>query len=722
MSEKILRFNKKNFFWDEDFENELKEKLNQSDSENISEFLDKSDFISKLKRILSDFPYLYIPDFFNEFISGNNLNEIYEKHSIHDSWTRQEILNEIFPFKERHFRNKKFENARELNLRNYLWGEKYERIINNCNYFSNELEKKLYENILRVRIIYYISILNGEFSLMKLKLLIVSSKDDFEDFDVISNELKQKFLEFSNEEFEKIFEKIINQLLDSGILQKNPTDPDFVIARMSLDKIKEQILIELRHSNGGIPVGELETRISDYFPSLKLLPNHKISIGTNENILSVTKIFAAALSELFFTANNQPLIEIKSKKRRLNSSMIYLVDDYQRILQRNMLKTKNLTKISSKFHGRKISPDNFIMELLDLDKGDFGDKDDQVTRIAGLVLAESVSLRPPSENLPEFDFSTDITSYVFREEQKDAMRKLDFQLNAKIFHCKVMLNDILKMEKVTELINALPENEKGIVITFEVLPKDVSEFLKNDKSIQVIDEDGLKIWASITSVIPSRKHSICKIHSDPVSGIDRKICQIDYIDFEEGTASVKILPEINQESVLIGSLEEIELSSNSALEYANDSKNYYEFLKIISQMSDEQDFVRALFDEEIIDHNSKNTEKINFEFEHSKSSIDLYGYSKNNIIRCDCLQWIEKPLFLCKHLIKSLDFAYREFTKNHENGNEENNPVREVLEKITRKNISIILDRLGVDDKNYKNSENQLLVKFVNEILKIKEN
>ena len=238
----------------------------------------------------------------------------------------------------------------------------------------------------------------------------------------------------------------------------------------------------------------------------------------------------------------------------------------------------------------------------------------------------------------------------------------------------------------------------------------------------MINEDGLKIWASITSVIPSRKHSICKIHSDPLSELDRKICQIDYIDFEEGTASVKILPENNQELVLIGSLEEIELSSNSALEYIDDSKNYYEFLKIISKMSDEQDFVRALFDEEIIDYNSKNTEKINFEFEHSKSSIDLSGYSKNDIIRCDCLQWIEKPLFLCKHLIKSLDFAYRELTRNHENWNEDDNPIREALEKITKKNISIILDRLGIDYENYKNKENLLLAKFVTGISKIKEN
>ena len=58
-----------------------------------------------------------------------------------------------------------------------------------------------------------------------------------------------------------------------------------------------------------------------------------------------------------------------------------------------------------KFFGRTITPDNFIEELLVLEKGDFDANDDQVTRIAGLVLAESVKLQAPIEKIPMFDFS-----------------------------------------------------------------------------------------------------------------------------------------------------------------------------------------------------------------------------------------------------------------------------------------------------------------------------
>ena len=55
------------------------------------------------------------------------------------------------------------------------------------------------------------------------------------------------------------------------------------------------------------------------------------------------------------------------------------------------------------FRGREISPDKFIEELLELEKGDLGDEDDQVTRLAGLVLAESAKLQTPHEDIKEFD-------------------------------------------------------------------------------------------------------------------------------------------------------------------------------------------------------------------------------------------------------------------------------------------------------------------------------
>ncbi len=722
--DKISDFDKKKFFWDENFENELRDELNKINSDNMAELLNKSNFISKLKIIVTNYPFLYLSEFFNDFISGNDISELYEKNLIHDSWTRQEILDKIFPFKERHYRAKKFDNARELNLRNYKWSEKFESLINNCDFFSNQIERKLFENILRVHIIYNISVLGNKFTSLELKSQTKLLSNDFNDFENVTEQLKQKFEDIFNLEFDEIFEKIINQLLNSGILEKNHEENlQLMSARMSIDGIKDQILKELNFSHAGIPVGELENQISQYFPSLKLIPNQKFIIANSGHKISGTKIFAAALSELLLPMENEPIIKIKSKPGRTNSAMIYLVEDHQRVLQMNQLKIQNLNKISTKFYGRQISPENFIAELVDLEKGSFDDKDDQVTRIAGLVLAESLDIKPPQENISEFDFSTDISRYIFRDDQKEAMMNLNFVLNSKIFHCKVMLDNILNMEKLLELKKLLPDNEAGIVITFRKIPKDVKEFLKEDKSIQVIDEEGLKIWVGISSKIPSRKNSVCKIYFDPISGIKEKIAQVNLIDYEQGIASVKILPEMIQESVFIGSLEEIGVTSESALEFKEISKNYFEFLTMISKISILDDFIAGLFDTQLIESNIKNSRKANFIFEHHHVELNLDGHNKKEIAECNCMKYIENPLYICPHIITTLDHMFRKFSSINPSWNSNDNPIQRSLEKILNRNISIILDRLdmGVDDYQ-ENRGNQLLSDFISGISQIKEN
>ena len=149
------------------------------------------------------------------------------------------------------------------------------------------------------------------------------------------------------------------------------------------------------------------------------------------------------------------------------------------------------------FRGREITPDKFIEELLELEKGDLGDEDDQVTRLAGLVLAESVKLQTPHEDIKEFDFTVDIKNYNFRPDQLEAMSKLDFKINSEILHVKVMLEEILNFKKYEELREKVPQNEQGVVITFKKVPNNVKRAIEKDSTIQVIDEEGVKIWIAM---------------------------------------------------------------------------------------------------------------------------------------------------------------------------------------------------------------------------------
>ena len=244
-------------------------------------------------------------------------------------------------------------------------------------------------------------------------------------------------------------------------------------------------------------------------------------------------------------------------------------------------KVKSLESDESKipFRGRKISPDRFIEELLELEKGDFGGEDDQVTRLAGLVLAESVKLQTPHEDIKEFDFAVDIKNYNFRPEQLERMSKLDFKINSEIIHVKVMLEDILNLKKYDELREKIPQNEQGVVITFKKVPKNVKRAIEKDSTIQVIGEEDVKIWSSITPRIPARMGSISKIYWDPLSKLENKIVKVNSVFYEKGIAIVDVFPEMEEETVLARTLEEIELPEASPNNFIEFSNNYSKFLE-----------------------------------------------------------------------------------------------------------------------------------------------
>ena len=176
------------------------------------------------------------------------------------------------------------------------------------------------------------------------------------------------------------------------------------------------------------------------------------------------------------------------------------------------------------------------------------------------MLAESVKIQAPHESIPQFDFSIDITNYHFRDEQIDAMRKLNFKISSNIFHYRVMLAETLTLAKYDDLRSSLPENEQGVVITFEKIPDNVQAKLDVDGIIQIINEEGMQIWVSVTPKIPARVGSVAKLHSDPISKLEKKLVKVNLLNYEDGLASVTVLPDNYEATVLSRSLEEVVLS------------------------------------------------------------------------------------------------------------------------------------------------------------------
>ena len=687
------------FFGKERFEKLIIQKL--KNIEDMEELVNRRNFVEQVKKIISKHPFVYLPYFLDDLFHGNDSNELLEKYSIPYHADLKIITQKVLKLEKSRYRNKKYSNAFEMNLKISTWEEKYNVLKNNCDFFKNDLLELLFFNTLRSYMIITVTdyIKTGvayDEIILKSKTL----KNNYAIFPFIDESIKKLFEHFFGTTFEEIAHEILDELIDDQILRKNMIGSELIVGRLSIDKIKQSIIRELEYSNGSEIESSIRSVVINKYPSLRLIP------GLN--------MWESALHEL----SSEKIIHLESKSNFRNSIMVFLNSNYQKILQSIQM----LDGAHMEFYGREISPENFIYELTELEKGDFGDQDDQVTRIAGLMLAESVKLQSTPEIISEFDFSVDITHYNFRNEQLDAIKKLNFKINSSIFHCKVMIDEVLDLNKFNALKKLLPQNEQGIVITFKKIPLDVQQILESDKSIQIIDEDGLKVWASITAIIPSRKNSIAKLYHDPVSKLEKKIVKINAIDYVDGMASVSVLPEMNETTVLIRSLEEIPLHESHPNDLEILSTNYVEFLKLLSKLSTLPNLIDGLFDKKITDHTVKHDNIFDFNFEYSAVTLNLEARQKKQILGCDCMMWADNQLYLCPHLISALDHSARSFSFLDETWGDGKNPMKDSLEIILRDNISLILDRMGVDYENDVLVDEMNLSDFIFGISKIKEN
>ena len=498
-------------------------------------------------------------------------------------------------------------------------------------------------------------------------------KNHYDLFGFIDNELSNSFNKIIEIDLEKRVSDIIFGLMKEDIFLRSRSEPKKIFVRFSIDKIKKIIIKELKHGEK-IIYSTLRTKIYDQFPGLRLIPG----LG----------VFSTAWREL----EDEKIVHIEYRTSRRNDFVFFLNEDYQKI-ENEVKSLENTGNIP--FKGRKITPERFIDELLELETGDFGDEDDQVTRMAGLVLAESVKIQSPHEDIPEFDFAINLKDYNFRPEQLDAMSKLNFKINSEIFHMKVMINETLSLKIYEKLREKIPSNEQGVVITFEKIPLNVKKILENDSTIQIIDEEGVKIWASITSVLPSRVNSICKIYFDPISKLKNKIVKVNSIFYETGIALVTVFPEMNEETILVRSLEEISLFEPFPSDFELFSKNYFEFIKILSKLTSKNDLVDGFFKNKFVDDATGSKIKFKLKVADNTVKLNLDKYKTRHIFNCDCFKFIENPLRLCSHLVTALDYVVKSFSYLDQTWNDANF-LSKALQFLIRENIGIIIDRLEI--------------------------
>ncbi len=697
LSKKNYTINLQKIFDEEKFEKLIELKI--SKIQNIEESISRRNFVEQVKKIYKKNPFCYVPNFVDNLIKGNAVSKLQYDFHFSNHIDLQIIVKDILNFKEERYRLAQYTNSFELNLKIVGWKKKYEDLQNNFNFFANELSELFFENVLQS---YLILLLMGKYLNRKeIYDKCLELKLNYSFFRFVDNTLENKFNELLETHLEDRVNKILDELISQKIIYFSRTDVKKLKCILNIDDIKNFIKKQLIYNEGTISMTTLDTLVNQTFPSLKLIPD----LG----------VFNASIAEL---EKVDKFIHTEPRSNRKNDFQIFLNDDFEQI-ESDLKSIQRTGEIP--FKGRKITPETFIFELLELEKGDFNDDDDQVTRLAGLVLAESVTLQTPSEEIKEFDFSMNLKNYRFRPEQLEAMGKLNFQINSEIFHAKVMVNEIFNLTQYQNLIEKLPENEQAIVITFKKIPHNVQKLLDIDPTIQIIDEEGLKIWVSITSRLPARINSICKITHDPLSKLENKIVRVNSVFYETGIARVSVIPEMNEQTVLARCLEEIPLFESKPTNLQLCSENYLEFLKILSVLSTDDDFLDGFFKNKLIDQPEKNKPKLELMVQNSNVKLDLHSHEKKSIFNCDCMKFIENPFQLCSHLITSLDYVLRQFSYVDETWNIPN-IMKNALTVFICKNIEIILDRLEITDNQGKSTENQLLSNFVFGVAKIKEN
>ena len=131
------------------------------------------------------------------------------------------------------------------------------------------------------------------------------------------------------------------------------------------------------------------------------------------------------------------------------------------------------------------------------------------------------------------------------------------------------------------------------------------------------------------------------------------------MNYESGMANVTLIPSGNEFNVYIRSLEEISLNSTpqNFLQYSN---NYFDFFKIISKFSDEENIKNGFFNNRIIEHERVTDYIWSIKTSENSMRINLFGNSIRDTLDCDCFSWKTDSSKLCAHLVSALDFVVRE--------------------------------------------------------------
>jgi len=644
-------------------ENPLIEQLRTA-IEDLKNESKKKDVLKILKQLDNQFPFLDVMQFIDMYVSGTYSNEIIKKFHLNGQDDFKLIL-KILEFKKLRKTSKR-SSSYAANLNNKNLKQRYTVLKKVFTLFEKQIEEKILYNIFRYIIILFFYTKEKEFSTKKE--IFEHLPSFIHEYESIIQTSHKSLSTLSDDKKNLLLKSVLKELTNETILEK--ANSNFYRLNLSQLKIHNYLFNLIKNSEGGIIFQDIVNDMKSKLPILSKLPIFFIEVHLTQ-LLSEKHIVLKPGER-----SSQPFLDEYFTPENWKNSSYSL----GRMNSRNR-----------KFYGRQISPDDFVNELLLLDKGDFADQDDQVTRIAGMVLSNSNMMRHSPNDLQDFDFMVDMTNYEFTKEQQKIMKDFNIVIHSNIIYIKIMIKQRITLSELNKYITQLDsrqKNEQGFIISFSPIDEFVGKILSRNKTIQVISKDELLQWCKITPTIPARRGSVCVIRQG-----DHKnsIVQIKSINYESGLADILFLDSGKTGTHYIGSLEEL-LSKIRLEKFVDFSNIYFQFLsKLYSISSDsifsktileflkyeEQDskiFQRKVLGHEIstsklplyeVQYFFKGNTKASIYFSSSPNSTSL-KYQNDDLFSCPCYHWNynSKKFGLCEHIVYMLNDLMNELVSN----------------------------------------------------------
>lgn len=579
---------------------------------------------------------------------------------------------------------RKNSESRKINLEDKKLTKRYEFLQPVLLKHQQLIKNKINYNVLRAIII--LQLFSNEQNFTNKEKISRSISQTIQDLEHLVLAPHTPLSTINNEEIKEMIDEIIIDLKNNLFIESDEQEN----VRLEEHQLffAEYIFNIIQNRIEGVTYQELIISLKQKLPIIAQIPNPLIVMTLQD-----------------FINKNQIIRKDGYWKFKPFFDQYFTFKNYRKMIEDDTFSWKK----NKEFFGRKITPNQFIEELVELDIGDFEDQDDQVTRIAGMILTNSNMMSHPPNNLEAFDFVVDLSNYEFTNDQQKVIQNLNLEIKSNIIYVKVIINKKITVGEITDLILKLEtreRNEQGFVISFEEPEDIIKKILEKNKTIQIISKKELEEWCKITPIIPSRRGAVAVIRQGDNLG---SIVKIKSINYESGRADIILFPKLEEKTQYIGALEELTLPV-SIKKFIEHSDMYFQFLEKLRRISQIDIFRKIVSDKLFISSQLKITPKIKIEsyeyiecqFQESfKTRINLSGhldksslkYSIDDLFSCTCFQWNQKSRMtgLCDHLIFTLNEVVKDILSSESKSSKIN--LEQYLRKIEQR-MDLFLNRL----------------------------